>query len=161
MLITGKLVFAGIGALALAGSALLPTLGSAHGQSLLGSTGDALGRTVSDQISTMYRETAAEISPRLHSLPDTTAAFVRSNATTARLQAEGMANAFPNASDFAARLPGTAADVIHGGVPVAIQGSTAAATEFSGKIPAIKAWKSNMDHLANLHPALNGGTPRF
>jgi hypothetical protein len=157
MLITGKLVCAGIGALALAGSALLPSVGSSHGQGMLGTTGNALGRTVSDQISTMYRETAAEISPRLHSLPDTAAAFVRSNATTARLQAEGMANAFPNASDFASRLPGTAADVIQGGVPVAVQNSTAAAIQLSGKIPAIKALKSNMDHLASLHPALNGG----
>jgi hypothetical protein len=148
MLITGKLACAGIGALALAGSALLPSLGSA---------GNGLSRTVSDQISAMYRETAAEISPRLHSLPDTAAAFVRSNATTARLQFEGMANAFPNASDFAARLPGTAADLIQGGVPGAIQDSTAEAVEISGKIPAIKAWKSNMGHLANLHPALNGG----
>jgi hypothetical protein len=157
MLITGKLAYAGIGALALAGSALLPSLGSSNGQSLLGSAGSAFGRTVSDQISTMYRETAAEISPRLHSLPDTTAAFVRSNATTARLQAEGMANAFPNASDFAARLPGTAADVIKGGVPVAVQNSTEAAIQLTDKVPGVKALKSNMDHLASVHPMLNGG----
>jgi hypothetical protein len=161
MLITGKLACVGIGALALAGSALMPSLGSTNGQGLLGSAGNAFGRTVSDQICIMYRETAAEISPRLHSLPDTTAAFVRSNATTARLQAEGMANAFPNASDFAARLPGTAADVLQGGVPGAVQGSTAEAIALSSKIPSVRALKSNMDHLANLHPVLNGGTAKF
>jgi hypothetical protein len=161
MLIAGKLVFVGIGALALAGTALIPSMGSTHSQGPLSGAGDAFGRTVSDQISTIYREVSAEISPRVHSLPETAVAFVRSNAATARLQLEGMANAFPNASDFAARLPGTAADAIRGGVPGAVQGSTAAAVALSGKIPPAGALKANMAHLANLHPALSGGTPKI
>jgi|SRR5580698_838476 hypothetical protein len=163
MLLTGKLVWLSIGALTVAGSALLQMADPGHSgaQRMLGSAGDAISQTASNQIGTVYREASAQISPRLQSLPNTAGAFLRSNAATARLQFEGMANALPDLSSFASRLPGTAANLIHGGVPVAVQESTAEANSLAGKIPAVKAWKSNVDHMANMHPALSGGTARF
>ena len=156
MLITGKLVCVSIGALTLAGSALLKMPGPT-GHGLLAGPGNEVSQSASSEIGAIYREASAEISPRIQSLPDTASAFVRSNATTARLQFEGMANAFPSLSAAAASLPGTATYLMKGGVPVVIQDSSSEANRLADKMPVVKAWKSNIEHLANLHPALSGG----
>lgn len=164
MLLHGKLAFVGIGALTLVGSALLQMPGLGHGsraQVALGGAGGEISQVASNQVGSVYHEVAAEISPRVQSFPDAASAFMRSNATTARLQFEGMANAYPNFSAFIAHLPGTASYLIKGGVPGAVQDSRAEANSLAAKIPAVKAWKSDIDHMANLHPALNGGLPRF
>jgi hypothetical protein len=164
MLLTGKLAFVGIGVLTLVGSALLqmPDPGHrSHAQVEQGGAGDEISQVASNEVGSVYREVSAEISPRLQSLPDTADAFVRGNAATARLQFEAMANAFPNFSAFVAHLPGTASYLIRGGVPGAVQDSRSEANALADKIPVVKAWKSNIDHMANMHPALNGGAPRF
>jgi len=164
MLVPGKFAYVFIGAVTLIGAALIPApdpTDPSAAQSALVDAGNEFSQTAFNQIDLVYREASAEISPRLQSLPYTADAFVRSNATTARLQFEGMANALPSFTDFAARLPGTAAYWIQGGVPGAIQNSRAEADTLAGKIPAVNAWKMDLDHLANLHPALNGGRPSF
>ncbi|HEY1901231.1 MAG TPA: hypothetical protein VGG56_02295 [Terracidiphilus sp.] len=154
----------GIGALAILGTSLVQAPGNssqsvAHGSSL--STGDALMQTASAQVDSIARQASAELGPRLRSLSANGGVFVRSNATSARLQLEGMANGLSFYLSADAWRHGETPYWIRTGVRGAVQTSGEKTIAMARNMTIVRACKSNMEHLADLGPSLSGAGSNF
>lgn len=96
MLVEGKPIvsYLGFGVLAFLGTALLQIPSheySTHAQSATPTTTGELHYALTE-FDGVYAEAYAEFAPSIHSFADATTTFVDTNATTGRLQLEGMAN---------------------------------------------------------------------
>jgi len=154
----------GIGALAILGTSLVQTPGNggpalAHGSSL--STGDALMQTASTQVDSIARQVSAQLGPVLRSFSANGGAFVRSNAITARLQFEGMANSLPSYLSIDAWRHGDAPYWVRSGVQGAVQASGEKTIAMAKDMTVVKVCRSSMEHLAGLGPSLSGAASNF
>jgi len=106
--------------------------------------------TVSSQADSMLREAATEIPANLHSYSVTAGAFVRGNATTARLQLESMKGTLASISvrDWLPRGPNWVQD----GFQQAYQFSHSKTNVAAGKMPIVTMVKADMNHMADTHP---------
>lgn len=166
-----KLVFgfAGVGAAAFLGASLLqlPTPGSQSGA--LGASSDpaaTLLQGASAQTDSMLRRAATEIPANLQSFSTSAGAIVRGNATTARLQLEGMAmqlGAMKNSlapNSLRNWLP-SGPNWIQNGVQVATQASSDKTRNLAQKMPVVNAVKSDLSRFADAHPMLSPASIGF
>jgi hypothetical protein len=159
MLIPGKFVFGclGFGVASFLGTSLLqvPAIGHASlGQGSSSTAGNAL-QTAIDQAGSVYREASADVAPKLRSFADAGSTFVSSNATTARLQFEGMQSSVAAHLSIDAWVPDDAPYWVRGGVQVAAQATGSQAIVLAGKNPVVRALKSNLERLAGAHPSIS------
>jgi hypothetical protein len=148
----------GLGALTSLGMVLLqmPSMDShSRAQTSSSIAGNALIQLASAEVDSIYREASDEIAPNLKSFAASSNAFVRSNATTARLQFEGMANSFPSVFAINDWLPRSAPDWTKSGVPGVIQAAGGKAITVSNKIPVVQSLKSSIGRMADMHPSLH------
>jgi hypothetical protein len=117
--------------------------------------GNALIQMASAQADSVYRQASVEIAPNLKSFAASSGAFVHSNATTARLQFEGMTNSLPSLFAVNDWLPRSAPYWSQEGVEGAIQASSSQAMTLSNKFPVVKAVKSSVGRLTEAHPVPN------
>jgi hypothetical protein len=144
-----------IGSLALLGSALLQTsAGGAHGRP---SGGDAMIQSASAQVDSILRQASIQLGPGMRSFSIRARAFARSNALEARMQFAGMASYFS--------MNGWR----HGSTPYWMKTGVQGATQASGEkamamakgMPMVQAVRSNIDRLADAHPALSASSSGF
>jgi hypothetical protein len=148
----------GLGALTFVCMALLQITtadNQSHAQSSSSIAGNALIQIASAQVDSIYREASTDVAPKFKSFAAISGAFVRSNAIIARLQFEGMTNGLPGLFAVNSWLPRGAPSWTKGGIEGAVQASRGQANSLSGKIPSVKAAKSNIERLANIHPSLS------
>lgn len=140
----------GFGSVAMLGAAMLTGSFGAHTQEpFAGVLNTALA-----EASSAYRDASAEVTPQLKSLAGSTSAFVSSNATTGRLQVEGMANSVQSHMSIDAWTPNGAPQWTQGGIQQAAQVSGGQMISLSTKIPMVQAIKSSVVHLGNVTPSL-------
>jgi hypothetical protein len=154
MLTSGKFVTGcfGFGVLAFMGTALLQLPVSEHAS--VAQASPTVDSTLA-QADAVGRQASEAIKPRLATLANATAAFVGKNETTARLQFAGMANSLSAHTSLAAWLPGLVSDMIGTDAQVAAQAAGDHAINLAGQIPAVKSVKTDISHLAAIHPALS------
>jgi hypothetical protein len=107
------------------------------------------------------RQASDELSPKLNAIADWTNDVVSSNATTARLQFDGMANTIESHFSLDAWLPGSARYWTHGGVKVAAKATSSDAIAIAGKMPGVTSVRSNIQRLSDMHPALHISSAGF
>ena len=141
-----------VGALTLAGSSLLPPSMRAD-----------LGlQTATSQADFMLRRVAAQFPSDIHSFSTSTGAFVRSNATTARLQFEGMKNSLPSSAALGSWMPSSTSSWIQSGAQAASQAAGSKPGTFAKKIPVVNgAVNSANEHIAALRQSLNNAAANF
>jgi len=154
MLTTGKFVLGcagfGIGSflcMALLGIAPLGHPSVAQGSS--SSAGNAV-QTAIDQAGLLCQQTFDNAVPELRSFADAGDAFISSNATTARLQFEGMKNTVATHLTLDAWVPGDAPNSVRAGVEVAAEATGIQAIAVATRIPAVRSLKSNLERLSGV-----------
>ena len=158
MLLPGKFVTAcvALGGFGVLSSGLLQTPPAIHGAAPASLTVQSSGvSSVSSYIASICHQADTQLTPQIASLAHTSEAFIGKNATTARLQFEGMANSVSGRMSLAAWLPQGATFWWSGNTQTAIQNANSQAANAAGKIPAVRAVRANIDHLSSLHPALS------
>jgi hypothetical protein len=106
------------------------------------------------QAGSAYRDASSEVAPQLKTLADSTTAFVSNNATTGRLQFEGMANEVKSHMSVDALTPNGTPQWAHGGIQQAAQVSGGQMISLSAKLPVVQAMKSGVVRLGDLQPSL-------
>lgn len=160
MLILAKFICGcfSIGALALLGMALLqpPSTGNQpDAQGAPSSAADALLENAAVQAGSIYRQASIQFGPQLQSFYADSSAFVRSNATTGRLQLEGLGNSLAfNLSIDAWRQISTPY-WIQTGFQGAVQASGEQTLSLARSMPVVVAVRSDLDRFANAHPSLS------
>jgi hypothetical protein len=141
-----------VGALTLAGSSLLPP-----------SMRTELGlETATSQADFMLRRVGAQFPTDIHTFSASTGAFVRSNATTARLQLEGMKNSLPSSFALGSWMPSSTSSWIQNGAQLASQAAGSKPGTFAKKIPVVNgAVNSANEHIAALRQSLNNAAANF
>jgi hypothetical protein len=141
-----------VGALTLAGSSLLPP-----------SMRSELGlETATSQADFMLRRVGAQFPSDMHSFSTSTGAFVRSNATSARLQLDGMENSLPSSYSLSSWMPSNTSSWIQTGAQAASQAAGSKPGTFAKKIPVVNgAVNSANEHIAALRQSLNNAAANF
>ena len=141
-----------IGAVALVGSALFEApAGRAHGPA---SRGDLLLGSASARIDSAIRQASCELGPALRSISIRSQSFARSNALEARMEFESLASSL------------SMGGWLHGSMPYWMKNGVQGTTEASGQkamamangMPMVQAVKSNINRLADGHPALSAAS---
>jgi hypothetical protein len=110
------------------------------------------------QVNFMAHRVASMLPDNFDSFSKSTGAFVRSNATTARLQFEGMKNTLPSSFALSQWMPGSASNLIQSSAQKAGSNVGTAAK----KIPVVNgAMHSANEHIASLRQSLNAPSLGF
>jgi hypothetical protein len=159
MLGSGKFLYGcfGFGAMAFMATALLqvPAAHPNAGMRGISSVANSDGSGAAAQVTSLCNDIAAQVGPQIKYATDVTGAFVSKNATTARLQFEGMTNAVMAHMDAGAWVPDSAPAWMRGGAAVAAQATTSEAVQLSQKLPVVKAVKSSLSRLSDVHPSFS------
>jgi hypothetical protein len=133
--------------MALLGIAPLGHSSLAQGSS--SSAGNAV-QTALDQAASICRQTFDNAAPELRSFADASDAFISSNATTARLQFEGMENTVATHLALDAWVPGDAPNPARAGVQVAADATGIQAIAVAARIPAVRSIKSSLERVTGV-----------
>lgn len=150
----GILAFLGVAALQISGTDVSLAKASS-------SLSDQRAQAMLTESGSLLRQASSNLVPKLKSFSDATSEFVSSNATTARLQLDGMSNTITTHLSLEAWLPGFRPAWTRGGAQVAAKATTGQAIAIAEKMPAVNAVRSNVQHLSDLHSALHIGAPGF
>lgn len=167
MITLTKLVFSctGVGAAALLGTSLLQVPGPV-GSSNAQDASSGILQAASVQADFMLRRATTYIPSNLQYFSTAAGAFVRSNATSARLQLEGIGMQFDAMKNSLAPsslrnwLP-DGPNWIQNSVQSASQASSDKTRNLAQKMPVVSVIKSDLNHLANTHPMLNPASVGF
>ena len=140
-----------LGALTVLGSALMQMSSSDHPSHLQGPLASAiLAQSACQRVNSVYLAASAEISPSLQSFATVAGAYARANATTARLQFEGMENAVVARLSLDAWLPSGKSRP-----QIDLQGTSSQTRALAAKMPGVKVVQGQVDRLSDLKPGLN------
>jgi hypothetical protein len=151
---TGKFVLgcAGFGIVSFLCLALLGIAPWGHSSLAQGSSspaGNAV-QTALDQAGSLCRQTFDNAAPELRSFADASDAFISSNATTARLQFEGMKNTVATHLALDAWVPGDAPNSVRAGHQVAAEATGIQAIAVATRIPTVRSLKSNLERVTGV-----------
>jgi hypothetical protein len=148
--LSGSLV---LGTLTVLGAALIQTSnnGRLHLQGPVASV--LLAQTACQRLDSVSSAITAEVSPYLHDFPERFRAFVSANATTARLQYEGMRNDLIAQFHLGTWLPSTKTDLLQAGSEQARSQTKALAA----KMPMTQAAHTSVGHMVQAAPAFHLG----
>jgi hypothetical protein len=97
-----------------------------------------------------------------HSVSGSASAFVNGNATTAKLQIEGMKNSLPRSAAFSAWVPRSTPNWIQNGAQQAAAMAGNKPGALAGKIPVVNgALNATSEHIASLRQSLSGAASGF
>ncbi len=152
MLTAGKILSGSLvlGTLTVLGAALIQTSNNErlHFQGPVASV--LLTQTACQRLDSVAYAISAEVSPYLQNVPERFRAFVSANATTARLQIEGMRNDLVAQFHLTTWLPANKTDLLQAGTQQARSQTQALAA----KMPMVKAVQ---DNVSQVKPALHLG----
>jgi hypothetical protein len=150
--------FGGAAAMLLAMSLLrLPSMDANAGVSP-SVTSDLFLQNAVAQADSVYRQAAVETGPQLQSLYMTGSAFARANATTARLQLQGMGNGLAYYLSADAWRQGNAPYWMRNGVAGVEQASTLVSAK---AMPISSVVQSNLERLTGGHPSLRAAASGY
>ena len=114
------------------------------------------------QITFQAHRVAAMLPDNFDSFSKSSGAFLRSNATTARLQFEGMKNSIPTSFAFSQWVPGSAGNLIQSSAQKASMAVGGNAGTAAKKIPVVNSALNSADqHIASLKQSLNAPSLGF
>jgi hypothetical protein len=152
--------FGGAAAMLLAMSLLhLPSMDANAGVSP-SFTSDLLLQNTVAQADSVYRQ-AAETGPQLQSFYITGSAFARANATTARLQLQGMGNGLAYYLSLDAWRRGNEPYWMRNGIAGVEQASSEKTLAAAKAMPISSVVQSNLERLANGHPSLRAAASGY
>lgn len=154
MLTAGKFLSGSItlGALTVLGSALLQVPSAGHPAHLQGPLPSAiLAQSACDRVNAVYLAASTQISPSLRSFVAAASFYVSTNATTARLQLEGMENAVVARLSLDAWLPSKAPNLRQ----IDLQGASNQTRALATRMPVVKAVQTDMNRFVDLKPAFD------
>ena len=145
--LSGSLV---LGTLTVLGAALIQTSNheKLHFEGPVASV--LLAQTACGRLNSINYAISAEVSPYLQNLPERTRVFVSSNATTARLQLEGMENALAAEFHFNTWLPSTKSDLLEARTGKAHLPSRT----LTAKLPTVSTVSDSVNRLVEIKPAI-------
>jgi hypothetical protein len=147
-----------IGALALLGMALLrpPSTGNRpNAQGAPSSAADALLENAAVQADSIYRQASIQFGPQLQSFYADSSVFVRSNATTGRLQLEGIGDSLSYNLSIDAWRQIRTPYWIQTGFQGAVQATGEQTLSLARSMPIVIAVRSDLDRFANAHPSFS------
>ena len=121
-------------------------------------TSDLFLQNAIAQADSVYRQAAVETGPQLQSFYMTGSAFARANATTARLQLQGMGNGLAYYLSTDAWQQGNAPYWLRNGVAGVEQASTLASAK---AMPISSVVQSNLERLTDGHPSLRASASGY
>ena len=147
-----------IGVLALLGTVLLQppsTVDQPDAQGAPPSAADALLENAAVQADSIYRQASIQFGPQLQSFYADSSAFVRSNASTGRLQLVGIGNSLSYNLSIDAWRQIRTPYWIQTGFQGAVQVSGEQTLSLARSMPIVVAVRSDLDRFATAHPSLS------